>query len=57
MDSKFLVFEHQIINISQIASASETEDGVHVNMIGGGFFDLPGMTITGLESRLNGAAF
>jgi hypothetical protein len=57
MNNLFLVFENHLINTSQIASASDTPNGLHINMIGGGFFDIPDMTVTGLESRLNGAAF
>lgn len=59
MDKQFLVFEGHIINVSQIAHASDIpgEDAVHIDMIGGGFHRIPNMTITGLESRLNGAVF
>lgn len=57
MGPTFLVFDEHIINITQVAHVSSTEDGVHVDMIGGGFHDIQGQTLKGFATLLNGAVF
>ena len=70
-ESMFLVFDEGIINVHDISTItpyksnglrwngiSEAYDGVRVTMQSKGtYIDLPGQTLTGLESRLNGAVF
>ena len=68
--SMFLVFDEGIINVHDIStvrpyredqrrpSAELPADGVRITMQSKGvWLDLPGQTLTGIESRLNGAAF
>lgn len=57
MTPSFLYFDEHIINAAQIAHVSATEEGVHVDMVGGGFHELPGISIAGFGSLLNGAVF
>lgn len=59
MDKQFLVLDGHIINVAQIAHASDIdgEDAVHVDMIGGGFHRIAGLSVEGLASLLNGAVF
>ena len=70
IEPQFLVFEEGIINISDISTITpyrndtlrvnpgDVYDGLRVTMRSKGtHLDLAGITLTGIESRLNGAAF